>query len=208
MFVTFSSNAVSLEGELLLRPGSTDAAVVCHPHPQYGGDMDNPVVRATAGAFERLGYATLRFNFRGVGRSRGSYDYGRGELEDVRAAVRYVLEYAQASSVTLAGYSFGAVMAVQAGLQLQEVTGLVAVAPPLVALESLTALSSCNKPKLFIVGDRDQFCHVAKLEQHVTRLPEPKRLQVIAGADHFLVGCEATVATAVTRFLDAETATR
>lgn len=206
MFITFLSGALTLEGALVLPPGRTQGAVVCHPHPQYGGDMDNPIVRAVAGAFERVGYATLRFNFRGVGRSGGSYDNGRGEVEDVRAAVSCLLERAHASSVTLAGYSFGAVMALQAGTQPPEVTRLVAVAPPVAAFDSLTALFSCDKPKLFIVGDRDQFCDQATLEQQLSRLPEPKTLGIIAGADHFLFGHEAAVAQVVTRFLNSETA--
>jgi alpha/beta superfamily hydrolase len=201
MIISFPSGHRSLEGELVLAPSSTQAAVVCHPHPQYGGDMHNSVVRAVANAFVRLGFATLRFNFRGVGRSDGCYDAGRGEAADVQAAVRCVLAQAHVSSVTLAGYSFGAVMALQAGIVSPEVMCLVAVAPPLVALESLTALSPWDKPKLFVVGDGDPFCSVSGLQQQITRLAAPKTLEVIPGADHFFAGYDAAVASAVTRFV-------
>jgi alpha/beta superfamily hydrolase len=208
MTVTFPSGDLSLEGRLALPPDGTHAAVVCHPHPQYGGDMDNAVVRAVAGAFESLGYATLRFNFRGVGRSRGAYDNGRGEVEDVRAAVRCVQAHVDASSVTLAGYSFGAVMALQAGMPLPEVARLVAVAAPVVALQNLGALSGCDKPRLFIVGDRDPFCDLSALQQQIMRLPEPKLLKVVPGADHFFAGYEAAVSHAVLRFVRSGNATR
>ncbi|MBP1684263.1 MAG: dienelactone hydrolase [Deltaproteobacteria bacterium] len=208
MFVTFPAGDLTLEGELALPAGAIRAAVVCHPHPQFGGDMDNPVVRAVAGALKRAGYATLRFNFRGVGRSRKTYEQDRGEVEDVRAAVGCVMQHTHASSVTLAGYSFGAVMALHVGIQRPEVAGLIAVALPLVALDDFNALFCCRTAKLFIVGDRDQFCDLAGLQQQFARLAEPKMLQVIAGADHFLVGHEAAVAKGVARFASAETAAR
>lgn len=205
MTVTFPSGDLSLEGALVRSPGSSQAAVVCHPHPQCGGDMNNSVVRAVAGSLERAGYATLRFNFRGVGRSDGRYAGGVGEIEDARAAVRYVMESTGVSQVVLAGYSFGALVALQAGVNMPEVDRLIAVAVPLDGLD-VSLLASCAKEKAFIVGDGDAFCRVAKLQEAMAHLSEPKTIRVISGADHFFYGHEQEIAAAVNAFVSAGSA--
>jgi alpha/beta superfamily hydrolase len=199
MRVTFRSGALDLEGELVLLPGSERAAVVCHPHPQYGGDMHNSVVCAVAGALQDAGYATLRFNFRGVGSSTGVCGGGAGEIEDARSAVRYLRERSGTARITLAGYSFGALVGLQAGMSTAEVDRLIAVAPPL-AFGEIGFLGRCRKEKLFIVGDRDQFCSLPKLEQALATIADPKRLHVVGGADHFFSGHEESVAEAVRKF--------
>jgi alpha/beta superfamily hydrolase len=201
MRVTFQSGALDLEGDLILPPQCTRGAVVCHPHPQYGGDMDNAVVCAIAGALQQAGYATLRFNFRGVGASAGVYGGGVGEIEDARSAVRYVHERGGGARITLAGYSFGALVGLQAGMTMEHVDRLVAVAPPL-AVADLACVSQCEKEKLFIVGDRDQFCSPAKLREALTTIAEPKTLRIVPGADHFFSGHERGVADAVRAFLE------
>ena len=200
MRVTFRSGALDLEGELVLLPGSRRTAVVCHPHPQYGGDMDNSVVCAVAGALQDAGYATLRFNFRGVGGSTGVYGGGVGEIEDARSAVRYLRERGGTAGITLAGYSFGALVGLQAGMSMEEVDWLIAVAPPL-AFGEIGFWGQCTKEKLFIVGDRDQFCSLAKLREALARIAGPKTLRIVAGADHFFAGHERGVADAVGAFL-------
>jgi alpha/beta superfamily hydrolase len=199
MRVTFRSGALDLEGVLVLPPDSSRAAVVCHPHPQYGGDMDNSVVCAVAGALQDAGYATLRFNFRGVGGSTGAYGGGVGEIEDASSAVRFLREGSEYSQVTLAGYSFGALVGLQAGMSMQEVDRLIAVAPPL-AFGEIGFLAKCAKEKLFIVGDRDQFCGLTRLKEVLASMAEPKTLRIIPGADHFFVGYERRVADAVRAF--------
>jgi uncharacterized protein len=199
MRVTFPSGRLTLEGELLTVDGARRAAVVCHPHPQYGGDMDNPVVLAVAEALRDSGHATLRFNFRGVGASSGSYGGGVGEGDDVRAAVAYVTERVGVEAVTLAGYSFGAMVVLQAGVLLPEVDRLIAVAPPL-AFFNLACVAACTKDKLFIVGDRDPYCAVAQLRQQLATVCEPKTHQIVGGADHFLVGHDAALREAVGSF--------
>jgi alpha/beta superfamily hydrolase len=201
MRVTFRSGALDLEGELVLPPDSGRAAVVCHPHPQYGGDMDNSVVCAVAGALQEAGYATLRFNFRGAGGSTGVYGGGVGEIEDASSAVRFLRERSGCSQVTLAGYSFGALVGLQAGMSMEEVDRLVAVAPPL-AFGEIGFLGKCTKEKLFIVGDRDQFCSLARLQDVLARMAEPKTLRVVSGADHFFIGHERRVADAVRAFAE------
>jgi alpha/beta superfamily hydrolase len=196
MRVTFQSGVLDLEGDLILPPNCTCGAVVCHPHPQYGGDMGDSVVCAVAGALQLAGYATLRFNFRGVGASSGVYGGGVGEIEDARNAVRYLHERSGDARITLAGYSFGALVGLQAGMALEEVDRLIAVAPPL-AFSDLAFLGRCGKEKLFIVGARDQFCSPAKLQEALARMAEPKALRILLGADHFFVGHERGVADAV-----------
>ncbi|RLJ02607.1 MAG: alpha/beta hydrolase, partial [Candidatus Aenigmatarchaeota archaeon] len=104
--VFFQAGDVKIEGMLYNAPGEK-GAVVTHPHPLYGGDMHNNVVETVVQAYREKGYATLRFNFRGVGRSTGSYDEGIGEQEDVRAALAYLTGTGK-TSIDLAGYSFGA----------------------------------------------------------------------------------------------------
>ena len=198
MRVTFQSGALELEGELAVAAGSTRAAVICHPHPQYGGDMDNSVVCVVAAALRDAGHATLRFNFRGVGASGGSYDGGVGEVEDARAAVRYLCTRAGSARVILAGYSFGAIVALRAGVS-EQVDALIAVAPPLASGEAVLA-DLGGKRKLFILGDRDQFCTPAMLQQALTRVAEPKTVVIAPGVDHFWAGGERMLAQVVQAF--------
>ena len=126
--ITISSGDLSLEG-LLSRGESDRGVVISHPHPLYGGEMRNQVVGIIQEVLAGKGWTTLRFNFRGVGRSQGEYDEGVGEQEDVRAAVRYLKELG-IKEIFLAGYSFGAWVNAQAALDLPEVAGSILVSPP------------------------------------------------------------------------------
>jgi alpha/beta superfamily hydrolase len=199
MRVTFPCGDLNLEGELSIAEGATRAAVVCHPHPQYGGDMDNPVVLAVAGALRDTGHTTLRFNFRGVGASSGSYGNGVGEAEDLRAAVRFLCTRTAMQHVTLAGYSFGAMVTLQAGPTIPETDRLIAVAPPL-SFFSLACVAAWTYDKLFIVGDHDQYCSVADLARQLASVAEPKSQRIVTGADHFFAGHEAALSEAVRSF--------
>lgn len=199
MHVTFPSAQLQLEGELSAAAAGSRGAVVCHPHPQYGGDMDNPVVCAVAETLSHLGYATLRFNFRGVGASTGTYGGGVGETDDVRAAAGFLIARTGVEHLTLAGYSFGAIMILQVAATLPAVDQLIAVAPPL-AFFRLDCIAQCPKRKLFIVGDADQYCSVAQLAQQLAGVVEPKTQRVIAGADHFFAGRERDVTQTVREF--------
>jgi len=199
MRITFPSDMLQLEGTLTAPSNCKGAAVICHPHPLYGGNMDNNVVLALEQGLQRGGFATLRFNFRGVDGSEGGYEGGRGETEDVRAAVAAALQHTGLSLCTLAGYSFGAMMVVLTGDRIDEVDRLIIVAPPL-SFARLDSLASCAKPKLFLAGTRDQYCDAGDLEAAVARLPEPRRVEIVAGADHFLAGHEKLIADAVVAF--------
>lgn len=199
MRVTFPSGTLQLEGDLETPAVCARAAVICHPHPQYGGDMDNTVVVRVTAVLGQAGFATLRFNFRGVGGSTGVYAGGAGERTDACAAVRYLVARTELARVTLAGYSFGAMIALQAGAELAAVDQLIAIAPPLTFFD-LGSVAPCTKPKLFVVGDRDQYCSVAALGHQMAALADPKRQHVIAGADHFFFGHEQALAEAVRAF--------
>src|SRR5436853_1261877 len=129
--VQVADGNVTLDGRLAAPAGATTGAVVCHPHPQYGGSMENDLVIALTEALGAAGCATLRFDFRGVGASGGRYDDGRGEVDDVRAAAALLRARLGVPRIALVGYSFGSMMALRAGVADPDgVTGVVAIGPP------------------------------------------------------------------------------
>jgi uncharacterized protein len=200
--VRFRAGESMLEGRAAIPPGAASAAVVCHPHPQYGGDMDNSVVVAVTRALGEHGVATLRFNFRGVGESEGSYSGNLAEADDARAAVAWFRARLPQSRISLGGYSFGAMVALLAGHDAADVERLVAIALPATMFDCGPFRESV-KPKLFLTGDRDQYCPLGVLEALVKALPGENALVRLAGADHFFAGHEAAIGEAVTRFLAA-----
>lgn len=197
--VRFTSEGLRLEGRLSVPDGATRAAVFCHPHPQYGGSMDNNVVSTAVAALRRQGVATLRFNFRGVGGSEGGYANGTGEAADAKAAIGLLRNETGLERVDLGGYSFGAMIALL-GHAHAEVERLIAVAPPL-SFFDLGFLVHCRKPKLIVVGDRDEYCPYDAFEKAVESLSEPIVTRTVEGADHFFFGFEAEIADAVGSFV-------
>jgi alpha/beta superfamily hydrolase len=188
---------ITIDGRLVVPRDARGGAVVCHPHPQYGGDMENELVVRLTNALGDAGFATLRFDFRGVGASGGTHDKGRGEVEDVRAAATLLRERLRVPAVTLVGYSFGSLMAMQAAvLDADGVTGVVAIGPP-VRVVSLEFLAGSRVPVAFVVGDRDQFCPAATLDAARARFAPASALAVIPGADHFFAAQLAPLATRV-----------
>lgn len=186
--VFIPSTGVQLEGLLSIQEAfSTKGGVIlCHPHPQYGGDMHNLVISTAVDAANREGFSTLRFNFRGVGRSGGSYGEGVGEREDVKAAIDHLFSSLghSDSPLILLGYSFGAWAALPVGIQDNRVKGMVAIAPPL-ELYDFGFLEKSKKQKFLIAGDQDFFCPMPLLKRWFERLEEPKSLAMIEGTDHF-----------------------
>jgi alpha/beta superfamily hydrolase len=185
--------------EALLNAGAADAkhaCVVCHPHPLFGGTLHNKVVFHTMKALNGFGFPVLRFNFRGTGLSQGGHDHGKGEVDDVRAALDW-LEAEYHLPLIFAGFSFGAAVGLRASYADARVAALIAVgtpAGPVAAGEEeprvyeFNFLKDCTKPKLFVSGARDQYGPRAKLEALVATLPEPKKLVLIEGGDHFFEG--------------------
>jgi len=198
--VIFRSEGLKLEG-LLHRPpdvAEPRGAVVCHPHPLYGGSMLDVVVEAILKAMWAIDCATLRFNFRGVGNSEGEYDEGRGEARDAEAAVKYIagLRGIQRGKVILAGYSFGAMAAISAAAQMPEVTTVVAVAPPILS-DGLAQLIALKKRLVVVAGEQDRYCPPAQLEVLRNALIGLIRLKIIPGADHFFAGQEEEITAAL-----------
>lgn len=160
-------------------------AVICHPHPLYGGSMHGKVVVTASHAFLDLGIPSLRFNFRGVGRSSGKYDNGRGEQDDVRAAIDYVAEIGE--KIIVAGHSFGAWVGMKTGCGDARVKVLIGVGTP-AGFGDMDFLMQCKKPRLFIHGALDSIIPIEKVEELFSGIPEPKKLIKIEGADHFFTG--------------------
>ena len=190
--------------EALLRlpdPGTTPrmAALVCHPHPAQGGTMHNKVVFRIAQALGELGMPTLRFNYRGVGRSTGSFDEGRGEADDVRTALDALAERFPTLPLCLAGFSFGAWLALPIGCADARVHQLIGVGVP-VRLLTTDTLADCTKSKLIIQGERDQYGPLFELRRWFAQLPEPKQLTVIPGAEHFFAEQQAALTTAILEY--------
>lgn len=201
-----SKHGPLLEGALHLHEGAGPfpCAVVCHPHPQYGGSMDVPLIVALAQGLERAGWAVLRFNFRGVGQSQGVYDEGRGEVEDVEAAIAYLRTHdaVRDEPLALVGYSFGAWVALEAARHAGPVAAVAAVALPLWRMPE-GWLTDLDVPKLFIAGDRDTVCPVDALKTWASTLPGITEIAILTRADHYLAGREGQVADEVARFLNA-----
>jgi alpha/beta superfamily hydrolase len=160
------------------------AALVCHPHPLGGGTMHNKVVFRVAQALGALGMPVLRFNFRGVGRSTGHYDEGRGEREDVRAALDLLAQRFSGLPLCLAGFSFGSWVGLPVGCADPRVAQLIGVGVPVGSLE-VDPLAGCTRPKLFVQGERDQYGAPEALRAWLARVPDPKQLTIVPGADHF-----------------------
>lgn len=202
--VSIPCGKLTLEGKYALPEGNGPfpAMVVCHPHPQMGGDMDHGVVLAICEALINTGVAALRFNFRGVGESRGKYGEGLGEQEDVRAAVDVLdaMTNIDSSKMGLAGYSFGGVVCAGAALDDDRVQLLALISAGLSEAQ-WKRLRTYPKPKFFVVGSEDKSVPWRALKQQMETVVEPKQFEVIYGADHGWWGFEAELAKHVVEFV-------
>lgn len=168
-------------------PGATYAALVCHPHPLYGGTLHNKVVYNAMKALHGFGLPVLRFNFRGAGLSEGRHDQGDGEIGDVRTALDW-LDNEFHLPIVFCGFSFGAATGLRAACPDQRVKAAIALGTPVEVDDRLyrySFLSECTKPKLFISGSRDEFSPKEKLEQVFAEAAEPKKIVFVEGAGHF-----------------------
>ena len=174
---------------LLEAPQESDpvaCAVICHPHPLHGGTMQNKVVHTLARGFIRQGFVALRFNFRGVNESDGVFDDGRGELEDVFAAIDYLSNKTPSLPLWIAGFSFGAAMAIHAAAE-RKSAGLVSIAPA-VSRFAKSPSSQPDCPWLILQGDRDELVDVEETIAWVNELEPGPELQILEGAEHFFHG--------------------
>jgi uncharacterized protein len=163
------------------------AAVVCHPHPLFGGTMHNKVIYQTAKSLDALGVPVLRFNFRGAGLSAGTHDRGRGERGDVQSAVDFLASEFPGVPLLLAGFSFGCWVGLRVGCEEARVTELIGLGTP-VNNTDFSYLDRCAKPKLFVHGSNDEHGDVRKVEALVASLPGENRMVVVQDAEHFFAG--------------------
>jgi uncharacterized protein len=179
--------------EALLNAGRKDAAysvLVCHPHPLGGGTLHNKVVFQAMKAFQAFGLPVLRFNFRGTGLSEGLHDDGRGEMDDVRAAIDW-LDTRFGKPLLFAGFSFGAAVGLEACCADPRVRGLVGLGLPVQAEGRdyrYDFLARCRQPKLFISGTRDEFGPRAAVEEAIAKAPPPVKTVWVEDGDHFFAG--------------------
>ncbi len=182
IFISDGLKIVALQDNQSTRRG----IVITHPHPLYGGDMYNPVVDAIRKVYRDKGYTTLRFNFRGTGKSEGEYDEGIGEQVDIGSAVKF-LRAEGVEAIDLAGYSFGAwagACAVTSGLDIHQ---MVMVSPP-VAMIDFTEIGRLDRLQVVITGEKDDIAPPRQIEKMRTTWNPSSPLIVIESADHFYTG--------------------
>lgn len=187
----FQGPAGRVEAILNLPPegvSPTAAAVICHAHPLHGGMMHFKVIFRAAKALQAQGLAVLRFNFRGVGRSQGTHDRGIGEQDDARAALSEMELRLPGLPLLLGGFSFGSAMAAKVALTDTRVKAVLMIGFPITRVDSTADLSRIRQPRQFVQGGEDEFGPGPAIRRLVGSLPEPKRLDIIEGADHFFTG--------------------
>ncbi|MFC4348280.1 alpha/beta hydrolase [Kordiimonas lipolytica] len=205
--IIFSGPAGRLEGRY--QPGKTETApvaLILHPHPQYGGTMDNKVTYYLYHAFAHRGFATLRFNFRGVGRSQGEFDNGTGELSDAAAALDWLQSMNENSTGTwIAGFSFGAWIGMQLLMRRPEIKGFISVAPP-ANLYDFSFLAPCPSSGLIIQADQDDLVTPISVQKLVEKLKAQKSITIhhdnIKGANHFFESELNQLMTSVNNYLN------
>jgi uncharacterized protein len=174
----------------------THLAILCHPHPLYGGTMHNKVIYSIAMAMNQIGYATVRFNFRGVGRSLGTFNHGIGEQRDVEAVIDHYNQLYPDAMKVVGGFSFGAKVGLLAASRDERISAVIGVGVT-VDIADFGFLEEYYKPKLIIQGTEDQYGSVRTINDWFQRLPEPKKLVTIDGAVHLFDGKLAELKNAV-----------
>jgi alpha/beta superfamily hydrolase len=184
--ITFLSEEYEIEGVFNQRD-EKKGVVVTHPHPLYGGDMNNIVVESIVHVYQMKGFSTLKFNFRGVGRSQGTYDNGLGEQKDVLYALSFLADMGM-ERIDLAGYSFGAWVNAHAIQEDTQVEQMIMVSPP-VGFMDFKSVEKMKPLKLVIAGNRDDIAPAKEIEKMISTWNPNARFEVIDGADHFYGGC-------------------
>ena len=197
------NNEIKLEAEYFVSKQNMKNPVVliCHPHPQYGGNMYNNVVSRVFDKLIKNDISCLRFNFRGVGRSTGMHSNGTGELEDARACINFLINEKNHESLIICGYSYGAAIGCSAINYSDKVISYISISFPWDFFGSkFKKLSQTNKPKLFIQGNRDLMARYENFEENFNYYKNPKIRKIIDGADHFYWGFEGQIADEVLKF--------
>ena len=202
--VTFKAKGLNFEGVVTTPDGDGGpfpGVIICHPHPLFGGNMDNNVVLALSFALVDRGFATFRFNFRGVGNSEGEHTKGEKEHEEVLGAQDFMKAWKEVDSsvIGLAGYSFGTVVILKNAAVQKRPKAFAFISPPLHGLENST-LKKNKRPKLVVSGDRDKLVESERLQPVLDSFALKPQLEIVEGADHFWGGREEQLTTEVTRF--------
>jgi alpha/beta superfamily hydrolase len=196
--IFFSSNGIEIDGLFHSTPGE-NGVVVTHPHPLYGGSMHNGVVESLVRIYQRHEYTTLRFNFRGVGRSQGKYDQGQGEQVDVNSALQHLYEKNK-KVIDLAGYSFGAWVNTLARPPEETVHRIIMISPP-VAFLDFGSVPTIPQLKLVVSGSHDEIAPPDIIETMLPQWNSEARFEVIEGADHFYGGYTARLESVLHDYL-------
>jgi uncharacterized protein len=203
--ISFPCGKLTLEGLVYFpdRDGVFPAVVLCHPHPLYGGSIDNNVILSVSSALVENSIIAFMFNFRGVGGSQGSFGGGIAEQQDATAAVNWVISQPEVDSdrVGLSGYSFGAAVALPVACISDRVKALALISMPHGA-KQIAQLKSCSKPKLLIFGTNDFVVPLEQAQLMNREAAEPKQSEVISGADHLWLGYESVLAEKVAGFFE------
>ena len=181
-------------------------ALVLHPHPQHGGTMNNRVSYALYQSFVQRGFSTLRFNFRGVGRSQGRFDNGQGELSDAASALDWLQSHnPNASACWIGGFSFGAWIGMQLMMRRPEISGFISVALP-ASMYDFSFLAPCPASGLVVHGDRDEVVPIASVDKLAQKMATQKTItidyRVLKGADHFFADHLDRLSAHVASYLD------
>jgi uncharacterized protein len=184
--ISFQSGKLKMEG-LLGKGEDPRGVVITHPHTLFGGDMYNGVAESLVKVYQQKGYTTLRFNFRGAGRSEGSFDQGTGEQTDVLSAITYMKEHHGIHDLDLAGYSFGAWVNALASSNTTHINRLIMVAPP-VAFIDFKDVEVLPRLYLVVSGDHDEYAPPSFIRELLPKWNSSTRLDVIEGGDHFFFG--------------------
>jgi len=199
-----TEDGIKLEGDIKIpvHDEKLPCGIICHPHPQYGGDMDNNVVIGIEKALVSSNFISFRFNFRGVGESGGYSTGGGKEHLDVIAALDFIEKHkwVDTKKIYIIGYSFGSMVGIPVAVRDRRVCGWIAISPPLIHFD-FESILSCKKNKLLIVGDNDFVCPISDFESFFIKLSEPKSKLIIKGSDHFHFGMEDKIADGIKTFL-------
>ncbi|UCD01280.1 MAG: alpha/beta fold hydrolase [Promethearchaeota archaeon] len=198
-----SNKEIKLEAEFFKSSVGQDNPVVliCHPHPQYGGNMYNNVVSNVFNKLIKNKISCLRFNFRGVGKSTGTHSGGEGEISDVQSCIDFLINEKKFEKIIICGYSYGAAIGCSAINYSDEIIGYVSISFPWDFIGTkFRELSQSNKPKLFIQGNQDTIAVYSNFEQYYNQYHDPKRKKIIDGADHFYWGYERQVVDEILEF--------
>jgi alpha/beta superfamily hydrolase len=192
------------------REPNAPIALLLHPHPQHGGTMNNKIVYALFRAFTKRGFSTLRFNFRGVGRSQGTFSRGEGELSDAASALDWLQTYNQnAAGCWIGGFSFGAWIGMQLLMRRPEIDSFISVAPP-ASMYDFSFLAPCPSSGLIVHGDQDEIVSVESVQKLVNKLSHQRDIkityQILKGANHFFTDQMPQLEETISDYLDANLA--